>query len=79
MKVDTNHPIWQQIYPGLRTAFYRRSLHTTRAHLEHFLIDQGISLEKDPGDGRWTGIRLPDDDRELLLLVIKYSETDTLK
>lgn len=77
MKITSNNPIWQQIYPNLRDTFYKNTKNpwVTVIDLEKWLSEEGIQVIHDPyrSNGRlWEAIILPDGD-EFIELMIKWS------
>lgn len=72
MLVSTNDPIWANMYPRIRDEFIADPrTGWDRREMERYLSRLNITVVKDPADGRWQQIELPEG-RELTLLMLKY-------
>jgi hypothetical protein len=46
--------------------------------MEKHLLDEGIRVIKDPGDGRWEGVEIADDEL-LTMLMLKFGSNNDTK
>lgn len=66
--------LWSMIYPKIREEFIAADGYSiSRSELERYLIELNIHVIKDPADGRWQQIKLPDG-CELTMLLLKYGQ-----
>ena len=63
--------LWASLYNGIRREFYDHNIGMTRADMEQHLASMNIHVIKDPADGRWKQIELPDG-CELTMLLLKF-------
>lgn len=64
--------LWAKLYNGIRREFYERNRGRTRHDMEIYLASMNIRVIKDPADGRWQQIELPEG-CELTMLMLRFS------
>lgn len=72
MIVSFNDSTWSSIYNGIRREFYENRHGMTRKDMEEHLETLNVHVIKDPADGRWQAIELPDG-CELTMLMLKFA------
>lgn len=72
MILDWRDERWKNIYKHYVSNHYGR---VTRTEMEEHLATEGIRVIKDPGDGRWQGVEI-EDEEQLAWLILKYGGTD---
>lgn len=77
MKIETDHPIWAQIYPNLRNEFfYNQSEIARNSHeFEKWVETQGIKIIVDNTRSSrkiWPYVILPDSKEELCEIMFKW-------
>ena len=72
MKLDWRDERWSNIYRHYVNTHYGR---VTKKEMEQHLLKEGIKVIKDPGDGRWEGVEI-EDEEQLAWLLLKYGGSD---
>jgi len=72
MRLDWRDERWANIYRHYVSTHYGR---ITRSEMEQHLLNEGIKVIKDPGDGRWEGVEI-EDEEQLAWLLLKYGGSD---
>lgn len=75
MILDWRDERWNNIYRHFVSVHSRR---VTRKEMEKHLLDEGIRVIKDPGDGRWEGVEIADDEL-LTMLMLKFGSNNDTK
>jgi hypothetical protein len=75
MILDWRDERWNNIYRHFVSTHYGR---VTRKEMEKHLLDEGIRVIKDPGDGRWEGVEIADDEL-LTMLMLKFGSNNDTK